>query len=446
MTRLGAEPPAAAERGDDRGPTTATSATPGHHDPGSSPDKPGVAAGGLRAGWSALVDVLDRPPGYHDLHPDVSLNFQLNRWLAWMTAQALPDVTRIAARVRGYADVTTAFLALGDRLLADGRRLDAALCFRAAEFFLPPDDERRARARRSFIDLIRGVYGIGPECITAVPYPGGVLPAYRFGMPDKGTVVLFGGFDSYLEEFLPVMLMIARRGYQVIGFEGPGQGGALEDHGLRLTPHWHRPVGAILDHFGLDAVTLVGISLGGGLAIRAAAGEPRVARVIADDVLTDFLAANLRQIPRAVRGTVRALRAVHAGRLLDAVALRRMRRDLLAHWGITHGMRVLGVATPHDYFTGIARFTTADLSAAVRADVLLLAGAEDHYVPTRQLTDQIATLTSARSVTARLFTRDEQAHNHCQVGNIALSVQVMLDWLAGLDERDRHIPSAADRR
>jgi len=84
----------------------------------------------------------------------------------------------------------------------------------------------------------------------------------------------------------------------------------------------------------------------------------------------------------------------------------------------------------------LTRYVTADVSALVNADVLLLAGAEDHYVPFRQLGDQLNTLTAARSVTARVFTRAEQAQNHVQVGNIALSVRVMLDWLDGLDKRD----------
>jgi hypothetical protein len=48
---------------------------------------------------------------------------------------------------------------------------------------------------------------------------------------------------------------------------------------------------------------------------------------------------------------------------------------------------------------------------------------------------QINTLTAARSVTARAFTGDEQAQNHVRAGNIALPVQVMLDWL---DSTDRH--------
>jgi pimeloyl-ACP methyl ester carboxylesterase len=249
-------------------------------------------------------------------------------------------------------------------------------------------------------------------------------------------VVIFGGFDSYVEEFFPLMLAFAHAGYQVVGFEGPGQGGALKDAGLVLTPHWHRPVGAVLDHLGLDGVALLGISLGGGLAIRAAAREPRVTRVIADDILTDFLAANLRQVPGAARTAVRALRAAHAALLLDRLVKRRARGDLLTSWGINQGEHVLGVRTPHEYFAALARYRTAEVSALVRADVLLLAGAEDHYVPIRQLSDQLNTLTSARSVTARVFTRHEQAHNHVQVGNIGLSLQVMLDWLDGLDERD----------
>jgi hypothetical protein len=110
--------------------------------------------------------------------------------------------------------------------------------------------------------------------------------------------------------------------------------------------------------------------------------------------------------------------------------------DLLADWGVSQGEHVLGVRTPHEYLASLTRFVTADVSGQVGADVLLLAGVEDHYVPFRQLGDQLNTLTGARSVTARVFTREEQAQNHVQVGNIALSVRVMLDWLNGLDKRD----------
>ncbi len=61
-----------------------------------------------------------------------------------------------------------------------------------------------------------------------------------------------------------------------------------------------------------------------------------------------------------------------------------------------------------------------------------MAGAEDHYVPVHQLPDQITTLTHVRSLTARLFTRAEQAQNHVQAGNMGLAFRVILDWMKRL--------------
>lgn len=88
------------------------------------------------------------------------------------------------------------------------------------------------------------------------------------------------------------------------------------------------------------------------------------------------------------------------------------------------------------YLASLAQYVTADVSGEVRADALLLAGAEDHYVPVTQLADQINTLAAACSVTARVFTREEQAQNHVQAGNIALSVRVILSWLDSIGRRD----------
>ena len=53
----------------------------------------------------------------------------------------------------------------------------------------------------------------------------------------------------------------------------------------------------MLDFFRVDAVTLMGFSLGGGLVIRAAAFEPRVRRVIAYDIMTNGLECIVRPLP-----------------------------------------------------------------------------------------------------------------------------------------------------
>ena len=104
-----------------------------------------------------------------------------------------------------------------------------------------------------------------------------------------------------------------------------------------------------------------------------------------------------------------------------------MKRICLSHKRLLD--YALGVRTPAAYFRALRRYTTLPVSHLVRQDVLLMAGGEDHYVPRAQFTRQIVALTGARSVTGRLFTREEQAQNHCQVGNVGLSLRVMVDWI-----------------
>lgn len=69
------------------------------------------------------------------------------------------------------------------------------------------------------------------------------------------------------------------------------------------------------------------------------------------------------------------------------------------------------------------------LSWFVDQDVLILTGAEDHFIPLKMHDMQVKALMNARSITSRVFTREEQAQNHCQVGNTGLALSVMAEWL-----------------
>ena len=61
--------------------------------------------------------------------------------------------------------------------------------------------------------------------------------------------------------------------------------------------------------------------------------------------------------------------------------------------------------------------------------MLVLAGSEDHYVSLDQFHSQMKVLVNARSVTGRIFTKEENAQNHCQIGNIGLALDVIVDWI-----------------
>jgi pimeloyl-ACP methyl ester carboxylesterase len=293
---------------------------------------------------------------------------------------------------------------------------------------MAPDDARKATARIRFIETMRDLYEVSPE---RIPYENGWLPTYDLRpehAPMGPTVLLFGGFDSYIEEFLPMLAAIVAAGYRVVAFEGPGQGSALEEAGLTLTREWEHPVSTVLDHYRLDDVTAVGISLGGGLVIRAAAFEPRIKRAVAFDILDDKLEVLGGQIAPGITPVIRALLAMRARPVINTAARFAAARRPVSRWGLWQGMHITGTSTAFDFLQFARTVNTRTISSQVTADTLLLAGADDHYVPLHQLRRQAGNLTAARSVTTRVFTEAEQASNHCQVGNFGACVREILSW------------------
>jgi hypothetical protein len=148
-------------------------------------------------------EIISRfPVGYHQLHPNVPLNFQMNRFWGWVGEEQMLEELRAAApRIASYADWVREMLELSDKALADGRRLPAAYYARMAHFFLNPDDPRHQPALQRFLDNVLPGNGLTPDDHHLVPYQQAQLSAYRFTPAQpRGTIVVFGGYDSYIEE------------------------------------------------------------------------------------------------------------------------------------------------------------------------------------------------------------------------------------------------------
>ena len=73
-----------------------------------------------------------------------------------------------------------------------------------------------------------------------------------------------------------------QRGYHCLQFAGPGQGTAIRLQGLPFRPDWEKVVTPVVDFAvglpGVDPerIALMGLSMGGALAPRAAAFEKRI--------------------------------------------------------------------------------------------------------------------------------------------------------------------------
>jgi len=366
------------------------------------------------------------PVGYERFHRNQLFNFQLNR--PYSLGYARPeDLDAAGRRIATFAEWKIEMSRLATEAVSENRLMNAAFYYRAAEFYTFPDDPDKEQLYDRFYELFyRAFETHGIERIH-VPYRGAFLPAVAVAPESepRGTIVLHGGYDSFIEEFYSMIHHFALSGYRVVGFEGPGQGAARRKAGLPLDYQWEKPVGAVLDHLGLEDVTLIGLSMGGYFALRAAAFEPRVQRVIASGHAFDY-----RKVARPPAAAILVFFHDHLREFTNRLSRWKIRKGGMEAWNISHLMYVLGVDEPMAALEFALALNEENLhSDLVRQDVLLLASRDDHFIPFRLHREQLRRLTAARSVTDRVFSTEEHAQNHCQLGNIGLALQVMRKWI-----------------
>jgi alpha-beta hydrolase superfamily lysophospholipase len=371
---------------------------------------------------SPAQETFSFPVGYHTFHKNKDINFQLNRFYSfgyWTKA----DVEEAGKSIREISDWKPVLTKLAKQHKAENRPLAAAFSYRAAEFYTLPDDPDKMRLYDQFIELFYA--SIQEENLEkfSIPFEDGFLPVLRLSPENnRGTIVVHGGFDSFMEELFTLVQYLADAGFEVIIFEGPGQGAAIRKHNLPFTHEWEHAVTSVLDYFELNDVTLIGISLGGYLSLRAAAFEKRISRVVSYDI------SIYDQHGHGLQGAIYRF-FLRNPSVYNWIAEKSMSRNLATEWLIRHGMYINGVDTPLEWMASLENFSVSDIAAKVQQDVLLLAGTEDHMVPFKEYEKNRQGLTSARSLTGRVFTPEEHASNHCQIGNVKLALDVILDWI-----------------
>lgn len=374
--------------------------------------------------------------GTREFHREPNMNYQFNRIMSVCGGD--PDEIEAASRsIETIEDWIEAFTRLARAAEASGRTRHAAAYWRAVNFYLAPSDPRKRETYDAFVTLSRERYREPLESgrlrESRVPFAGGELPVWHMAARnpgrDRSSVLFHLGYDSCKEELYPVMEAFSDAGLDIWLFEGPGQGEALYRSNLVMTHEWERPVSAILDALGLEDVTLVGLSLGGYLAPRAAWRDKRIARVVAWGVLYDFYDVVVSRRGKGLEAFLRTCRALHAKWLLNAVVSGAMRRDTYTRWGVEQGMFVFGVKSPWDYFETLGRYSLKGISREIWQDFLLIGSTRDHFIPEGDFARQVASLTGVRSLTARLFTEAENAENHVQFGNLPLVCECMIDWI-----------------
>jgi dienelactone hydrolase len=382
---------------------------------------------------------------------DLDLDYQVQRSLAKADyGMANPgECLRIASQVdaddldswqrafsgfaAGLRERAEAAAQAGHHISARDLYLRACEYYRNAFFFRRADldDERLQDDYAASRDCFRAAAPLHEHPLESVELAvdsarcGGYL-ALPGGDGPFPLVLAPGGYDSTAEELYPTIRAGVSRGYGVLAFDGPGQGGTLYEERVPMRPDWEAVippvVDAVLERRGIDPerIALLGRSFGGYLAPRAASGEPRLAALIVDPGQYDLGAGLSERMPKQLFDRLDE----------DSGEAREAFQSLLAS---EHGRRLFGprmathgAKTVQEYCRMIRDYTMSGRAESIGCPTLVCDNETD-AISTGQGQQLYDELRCPKEFVR--FTAAEGAEGHCEGMAAVVFYERAFDWL-----------------
>ncbi|MCM3702260.1 alpha/beta fold hydrolase [Paenibacillus macerans] len=339
---------------------------------------------------------------------------------------------RTANRVHREADESSKN---GNKISARDFYLRASNYYRTAEFFLHgnPEDKRILETwglSRSTFRQALTLLNHHWEIVT-IPYENTKLPGYLYlaGNRPGPVLIVHGGYDSTAEElYFQVVISALERGYHCLVFEGPGQGAVIREQQIPFRHDWEAVVTPVVDYLAKrpevisDKIALMGISLGGYLAPRAAAYEHRLAACIANDGLFSF---QVGAIAAGLGGKTGGEFDLSSPETKDFIASI-MAQDTGIRWGIENGGFTFSAANLEELVHKTDPFTLEGVAEQIQCPVLVCEAEHDHAFagqPERLYTALRGPKTYMK------FTAEDSAEEHCHFGALKLANHRIFNWL-----------------
>jgi len=312
--------------------------------------------------------------------------------------------------------------------------LRACTYWKTAGFFLGHADPRQMATWKKSRECFQKAGALFDPVIEPIMIPyedGKFLPGY-FMKADatskpRPTVMIMGGGDTTGEElyFFGGGAAAVRRGYNALLFEGPGQRGTMYlDSSLPYRPDWEVPMKYVLDYVltrpevDPERLALIGYSMGGYFAPRAAAFEKRIKAVIANSLAPDMrvLLAILGLDPN------KSYEGQDIESLVDLT-------DPFRRFGVGDFRWRCGLSdVPLSKLVAfIGTFSLKGLERMITCPLLNICGNGEGQMmlqASRKFYDQLACPKAMYCLED-----DEGAEAHCQVNNPSRAHQITFDWL-----------------
>lgn len=330
-------------------------------------------------------------------------------------------------------DEATAFKTEGHFISAREAYLRASNYYRTAMFFLysssidPRISETLKKHTLSFSKAAK-LFSPAFEPVS-IPFENTSLPGYLYKVDDSNeprpTILWNGGYDSTHQEayfsFVPAAL---KRGFNVLAFDGPGQGTALVHQHLPMRHQWETVITPVVDYLctrkEVDAsnIILYGLSWGGMLAPRAAAYEHRLAALIVHPGQFDAMENLKKACPQEPNEERQIdLNAFFHAAMQDKYVAAKFQAKMYVH----------GASSPLELIDVWENYHLKECAPLIQCPTLIT-DAENEHLSAGQAKELFETLRCPKEYL--LFTNMEGCGEHCAMGGLGMALEKIFNWIA----------------
>jgi pimeloyl-ACP methyl ester carboxylesterase len=311
----------------------------------------------------------------------------------------------------------------------------ASNSFRAAEYYTSTLSEHHRELGLNSKDCFATAIGSMDVHFEShsIAYQSIRLPIYFISPANDGvkrkTILIVSGFDGTLEEsFFMNGMGALERDYNVILFAGPGQMDVFRYFpDTYFEPDFEKVVSAVIDFFefreevDMSHLSLLGNSIGGYFATKAASHEPRIKALVANSPILDvhaylasFTGTDPAKMPDEEDFAIDDLKDIPEAEF--PAELKSRSEQLMIRFGRRSFKQT---------FQYMKSFRVGDALSNIQCPCLGLIGVSEGGEPQKQF----ETFCEIVSASRYEFSNTEGASTHCQAGNVAFANAVIFDWL-----------------
>lgn len=318
--------------------------------------------------------------------------------------------------------------------------LASSVCYRTADFFIRQnlDDKRLI----PLADLQRDSFRKGIEKLNFglqalnIPYENTTLDGYLFTADKSGkprpTLIYMGGYDSFVEEtFYAGVYPALLRGYNVLSYDGPGQGQVLRRQKLYFRLDWENVSGPVIDYAEslaeIDKKKMIFFarSFAGYLGPRAACFDSRPVALVVDAGLYN-IGGGFKQVLSP------EMYQLLLDKKFDELNknFQPMLKDKEKDFYFKSRMSAHGAKSVAEYLNMLFDYSLEGISKNIKMPAFISAGEFDSVAAgqSKQLYENIG----SKDKTLIEFKGTDGAGDHCEFANQDIFYTTVFDWL---DER-----------